>query len=223
MDRDVGTAPHTKVGFALVAAAGILSIVGSWLPWISTEIGFTDKTFTSNGFAEGEEGWWTAGIGVLLLIALLLDRMWRGRNRTALGVMVIAASLACGLITLTDYQETQQRGVPGSRRALLDALRESFEEQRPLETFDPDAAEELLGFRGGPGTGTWTLFLASGLGIIGGVLLVAARSQPQPHVAEDAEESREKQIESTKVCPRCAETVKAAAQVCRFCGHEFTA
>ncbi len=25
----------------------------------------------------------------------------------------------------------------------------------------------------------------------------------------------------TKICPRCAEEVKLAAQVCRFCGHEF--
>jgi len=24
-----------------------------------------------------------------------------------------------------------------------------------------------------------------------------------------------------KTCPRCAEQVKAAAQVCRFCGHNF--
>lgn len=28
-------------------------------------------------------------------------------------------------------------------------------------------------------------------------------------------------IGATKVCPRCAERVKAAAQVCRYCGHEF--
>lgn len=27
---------------------------------------------------------------------------------------------------------------------------------------------------------------------------------------------------ATKVCPRCAERVKTAAKVCRYCGHEFT-
>jgi uncharacterized paraquat-inducible protein A len=25
-----------------------------------------------------------------------------------------------------------------------------------------------------------------------------------------------------KECPKCAETVKQAAQICRFCGHEFS-
>ncbi len=28
-------------------------------------------------------------------------------------------------------------------------------------------------------------------------------------------------LEATKDCPDCAETVKAAATVCRFCGHRF--
>lgn len=28
--------------------------------------------------------------------------------------------------------------------------------------------------------------------------------------------------QGTKVCPQCAEEVKAAARICRFCRHEFT-
>lgn len=30
-------------------------------------------------------------------------------------------------------------------------------------------------------------------------------------------------VHDTKECPRCAETIKRAAKVCRFCGHEIEA
>ena len=31
------------------------------------------------------------------------------------------------------------------------------------------------------------------------------------------------QADASKTCPACAESVRAAANVCRFCGHDFTA
>jgi hypothetical protein len=43
---------------------------------------------------------------------------------------------------------------------------------------------------------------------------LAPEGQPNPLVNT---------VEGTKVCPACAETVKTAAKVCRFCSHEFEA
>ena len=44
---------------------------------------------------------------------------------------------------------------------------------------------------------------------------VFERMQPiEPRPSVDAPD--------TKTCPRCAEDVKGAALVCRYCGHEFT-
>lgn len=48
-------------------------------------------------------------------------------------------------------------------------------------------------------------------------LLASSNLKNQPPAGEDAT------IDTGKACPRCAETVKTAAQVCRFCGHEFLA
>jgi len=45
--------------------------------------------------------------------------------------------------------------------------------------------------------------------------MVAPTGMAAPPAAEPAPPS------DTKVCPQCAEPVKAAAQVCRFCGHSF--
>lgn len=42
-----------------------------------------------------------------------------------------------------------------------------------------------------------------------------ARREPEDEMAEPASEPE------TKVCPACAESVKAAARICRYCRYEF--
>jgi hypothetical protein len=55
-----------------------------------------------------------------------------------------------------------------------------------------------------------TLGVFAGIARPNGVLTVTYRRQAT--VAEASE---------TKVCPDCAEEVKAAARICRFCRHKF--
>jgi hypothetical protein len=51
---------------------------------------------------------------------------------------------------------------------------------------------------------------------------IARLSTPPPPVAvATVEATTPGSVPGTKICPRCAEEVKQAAVVCRFCGHEF--
>jgi hypothetical protein len=62
----------------------------------------------------------------------------------------------------------------------------------------------------------WAL-LAIPLGLIATVVVACSSKLPDSAAAPvNGNDS-----ESTKTCPRCAENVKAAAQICRFCGHQF--
>lgn len=53
----------------------------------------------------------------------------------------------------------------------------------------------------------WTL-----LGWVGALIWAVADAEREPWGPPEAE----------KLCPRCAEKVKAAALICRFCGHSFS-
>ena len=52
-------------------------------------------------------------------------------------------------------------------------------------------------------------------------VLSGARVAPVGEAAEVAREAAGTVEADTKICPRCAETVKAQAVACRFCGYEF--
>lgn len=49
----------------------------------------------------------------------------------------------------------------------------------------------------------------------------AGKAEDRANLAAMAGQAKADAAEPTKVCPNCAENVKAAAVQCRFCGHRF--
>ncbi len=90
----------------------------------------------------------------------------------------------------------------------------------------------LLARARGRSVGGWALFGAFFplISLLILVLLKSPREEAAKVAAREADymrsvEDRRAAVlaqQSEKTCPRCAETVKKAALVCRFCGHEFT-
>ena len=60
----------------------------------------------------------------------------------------------------------------------------------------------------------WFIIACAISPLVGGILVLAAND-----LKKEAETARELAV--SKICPKCAERVKIAALICRYCRHEF--
>lgn len=67
----------------------------------------------------------------------------------------------------------------------------------------------------GRNSGSW-LIIGFVLGIFG-IILIACMPSEKPVVVTSPDDG------DSKICPQCAEKVKRAAKVCRYCQHAFSA
>ncbi len=59
------------------------------------------------------------------------------------------------------------------------------------------------------------------IGIIIFIYMLLVKPEGTLSVTYEYREAAAAKALDEKTCPKCAEQVKAAAKVCRFCGHEF--
>lgn len=67
----------------------------------------------------------------------------------------------------------------------------------------------------------WLLLAAIALLLIRLVSQGKTRQTEEKAVREQAQVKEAEALADSRVCPKCAETVKRAAKVCRFCGYEL--
>jgi hypothetical protein len=81
--------------------------------------------------------------------------------------------------------------------------------------------EALCKVKTSPGAGMWASGLGSLVVALGGLMMRFPHSGFFLVTGPVIPKEERSMISQTKTCPRCAETIKSAAVVCRYCGHDF--
>lgn len=198
------------VGAVLVGLGALLGLVSIFLPIYQPSSVFStlqDNSLVQSGFGQGI----AIRFAICAIAAGALLWRYQVREKTSWGVMVWGLILAGG--------------------AIVDLNTKSNFELVAIDNPSSGVTDTAA-----PGI-AWYLAIAGGLLVMVGGYLVWRKSVPRVEQAEEPANgqvspeflapvlapSGEEGARARKRCPACAEDVWAEAQVCRFCGHQFSA
>jgi len=201
MVASVRSSSLNSAGVGLTIAGAVAAIVSIFLPVVQPPAGLISVQSNSLVQSSGTGSGVALRIVLLAVIALALTYRYHRRGRASWGVIVAGGLLLAGTI--------------------YDGNNEALTAVYPL---DLDGQQIL-----GQGPMTASLGIALYVAGVGGALTIAGgwlmlrhspANEPVPAAAAAGTVAVEGAVE-TKLCPDCAETVLAAANVCKHCGYRF--
>jgi Uncharacterised protein family UPF0547 len=194
--KEVDVSP---VGLGMALTGAVLLVLAVFLPYLDTGT-FTkikDNTLIQQGY-----GWWF--VGVATGIAVTAYGAYRVKRKT--WAVIVLGVIAIGFAIYFGTDKDRRTLVSANRNTDNLSLNEALKTLSQEEVADPAIAVYVAG--------------------VGGLLAVAGGwhiRRSRPLALKPAGDAIAAPSGPTQTCPDCAETVLAAARVCKHCGYRFDA
>ncbi len=166
--------PLRLVGFLLVVVGALLAGLGALQTWVTVGIANQPQLDTPTKGTDIWQGLVVLGCAAILLVGVLVSRAVKGRTRTAVGGLLVAAGIVCASVAGAFLATASSAYSAIDDQTVVDALAKATgataEEVRAK-------ACATLGCTTTVGTGPWLAIVGGLLGLLGGILVLAWASR----------------------------------------------
>ena len=180
--------PLRLVGFLLVVVGALLAGVGALQTWVTVGIANQPQLDTPTKGTDIWQGLVVLGCAAILLVGLLVSRAVKGRTRTAVGGLLVAAGIVAAAVAGAFLATASSAYSALDDQKVIDALAKAIG-----ATADQVRAKACAAFgcTTTVGSGPWLAIAGGVLGLVGGIVVLAWASRITPEDLPAASEPDE--------------------------------